>query len=53
MSERIIQLNEKMIKDELGEMVSQSVEDTLNALLDEEADQLTVFGKYKIYHCGN
>ncbi len=47
MSEKIIQLNEEMIKDELGEMVRQSVEDTLNALLDEEADQLTNAKRYE------
>ena len=47
MPEKIIQLNEEMIKDELGEMVRQSVEDTLNALLDEEADQLTNAKRYE------
>lgn len=41
MSDKIIQLNEGIIKEELGEMVRQSVEDTLNAMLEEEADQLT------------
>lgn len=35
MSDKIIQLNEGVIKQELGELVRQSVEDTLNALLDE------------------
>jgi len=41
MSEKIIQLYEGAIKQELSEVVSQSVEDTLNAMLDEEADRLT------------
>ena len=41
MSEKIITLNEGAIKQELGELVRQSVEDTLNTLLDEEADRLT------------
>lgn len=39
--ENILQLNEGVIKKKLNEFVRQSVEDTLNALLDEEADQLT------------
>jgi|GEM_PF-4719300 len=41
MSEKIITLNESAIKQELGDLVRQSVEDTLNVLLDEEADRLT------------
>ncbi len=41
MSEKIIKLNEGTMKQELGEMVRQSVEDTLNVLLDEAADRLT------------
>ena len=47
MSEKIIQLNEGIIKEELGEMVRQSVEDTLNTLLDEEADRLTNAKRYE------
>ena len=47
MSETIIQLNEEAMKVELGEMVRQSVEDTLNALLDEEADRLTNASRYE------
>lgn len=47
MSEKIIQLNEGVIKDELNELVRQSVEDTLNALLDEEADRLTNAHRYE------
>lgn len=47
MSEKIIQLNEDAIKGELGEMVRQSVEDTLNAMLDEEADRLTNARRYE------
>jgi len=46
MSEKIIQLNEGAIKQELGELVRQSVEDTLNALLDAEADRLTNASRY-------
>ena len=47
MSEKIIQLNEGAIKQELGELVRQSVEDTLNAMLDEEADRLTNATRYE------
>lgn len=47
MSDKIIQLNEGAIKQELGELVRQSVEDTLNALLDEEADRLTNANRYE------
>ena len=35
-SEKNIQLNEGIIREELGEMVRQSVEDTLNTLPEEE-----------------
>lgn len=47
MSEKIIQLNEEAMKVELGEMVRQSVEDTLNAMLDAEADRLTNASRYE------
>ena len=47
MPEKIIQLNEEAIKGERGEMVRQSVEDTLNALLDEEADRVTNASRYE------
>lgn len=47
MSEKIITLNESAIKQELGDLVRQSVEDTLNVLLDEEADRLTNASRYE------
>lgn len=47
MPEKIIQLNEEAIKGELGNLVRQSVEDTLNALLDAEADRLTNASRYE------
>lgn len=47
MSDKIIQLNEGAIKQELGELVRQSVEDTLNAMLDAEADRLTNASRYE------
>ena len=47
MPKKIIQLNEEAIKGELGNLVRQSVEDTLNALLDAEADRLTNASRYE------
>ena len=47
MSEKIIQLNEAVIKQELGELVRESVEKTLNELLDQEADRLTNARRYE------
>ena len=41
MSEKIIRLNEAAIKSELKELVRGSVEETLNELLEKEAEQLT------------
>ena len=41
MSEKIVQLNEAVIKNELKELVRGSVEETLNELLEAEADKLT------------
>ena len=40
MSDNIIQLNEDLIKHDLKDLVRSSVEETLNALLDKEADEL-------------
>ena len=37
MSEKIVQLNEEIIKSELKELVRSSVEETLNGLLEQEA----------------
>lgn len=47
MSNKIIQLNEGIIKDELKELVRSSVEETLNGLLEQEALQLTNAAKYE------
>ncbi|MDD4369116.1 MAG: IS256 family transposase [Oscillospiraceae bacterium] len=47
MSEKIIQLNEGVIKDELKELVRGSVEETLNDLLEKEAQALTQAGRYE------
>ena len=40
MSDKIIKLNEDLIKHDLKDLVRSSVEETLNALLDNEADEL-------------
>ena len=42
----IIQLNQEEIKSQLG-VVRKSVEDTLNTMLDAEADQITQAHKYE------
>lgn len=47
MPEKIIQLNEGIIKNELKELVRSSVEETLNGLLEAEANQLTNAAKYE------
>lgn len=47
MSDNIIQLNEDLIKKDLKELVRNSVEETLNALLDNEADALINAQKYE------
>ena len=47
MSDNIIQLNEQVIKTELKDLVKQSVEETLNSLLDQEAEELTHAEKYE------
>lgn len=43
----IIQLNQEEIKYQLGDLVKQTVEDTLNAMLDAEADEITQAHKYE------
>lgn len=47
MSNTIIQVNQELIHNELKDLVRNSVEETLNALLDHEADQLVNAGKYE------
>lgn len=47
MSGNIIQLNEDLIKNNLKDLVRNSVEETLNALLDHEADELVRADKYQ------
>jgi transposase-like protein len=47
MSKKIIQLNEEAIKNELKELVRGSVEETLNELLEKEAQELTQAARYE------
>jgi len=47
MSKEIVQLNEEIIKSELKELVRNSVEETLNGLLEQEAKELTNAAKYE------
>jgi putative transposase len=43
----IIQINEENVKEHLGEIVRGTVQETLNALLDEEADRLCNAKRYE------
>ena len=47
MSEKIITLNENAVKTEIKDLVRKSVEETLNELLDNEAEELTGAAKYE------
>ncbi len=45
--ENVVQIDEARIRDHLGELVRGSVEETLNALLDAEADRLCNAARYE------
>ena len=47
MSKKIVQLNEEVIKSEIKELVRGSVEETLNELLEAEAEKLTQAARYE------
>lgn len=47
MSENIIQLNEEVVKGEIRDLVRKSVEETLNEMLDAEAEELVGASKYE------
>ena len=47
MSEKIVQLNEEVIKGQLKELVRGSVEETLNELLEQEAEKLTQAARHE------
>ena len=49
---QVIQIDEARIRDHLGEMVRGTVEETLNALLDAEADRLCGAGRYERSQAG-
>ena len=59
MSDQIIQLNQDLIHTELKDLVKNSVEETLNSLLDAEADRLVNAERYARdeertgYHAGH
>ena len=44
---QVIKIDEARIRDHLGEMVRGTVEETLNAMLDAEADELCGAGRYE------
>ena len=46
MSDNIIQLNTELVHNELKNLVRNSVEETLNAMLDAEADRLVNADRY-------
>ena len=47
MSEKIVQLNEEVIEGQIKELVRGSVEETLNELLEAEAEKLTQAARYE------
>ncbi|MDO4437823.1 MAG: hypothetical protein Q4B77_07755 [Coriobacteriaceae bacterium] len=47
MPEPIVTLNEESLKPDLRELVRRTVEDTLNSLFEEEADDLVGAGRYE------
>ena len=47
MSEKIVQLNEEVIKGQIKELVRGSMEETLNELLEQEAEKLTQAACYE------
>ncbi len=47
MSEKIVQLNEEVIKGQIKELARGSVEETLNELLEAEAEKLTQAACYE------
>jgi len=47
MSKKIVQLNEEVIKGELKDLVRNSVKETLNGLLEQEAQALTNAARYE------
>lgn len=46
MSEKIVQLNEEVIKGQIKKLVQGSVEETLNGLLEDEAEKQMLLDEY-------
>ncbi len=51
MSKPIVSFDERAVKDELRELVGKTIEEAINAMLDEEADQLVGAGPYERAAC--
>ena len=47
MSNPIASFDEQAVKDELRKLVGKTIEETINAMLDEEADRLVSAGPYE------
>lgn len=47
MPKLIVSFNEQAVKDSLRELIRKTIEETINAMLDEEADQLVGAGPYE------
>ncbi len=47
MTGKIIEINEEKIKDHLGQFVKNTIEETLNSMLDAEADELCNAQRYE------
>lgn len=47
MSNPIVSFNEQAVRDDLRELVGKTIEETINAMLDEEADQLVGAASYE------
>lgn len=59
MSNPIVSFDKQTVKDKMRELVRKTIEETINAMLDEEADQLVGAGPYErtderaAYHAGH
>ena len=55
MSNPIVSFDEQAVKDELRGLVRKTIEEAINAMLDEEADQLVGAGPYErtVYRAGH
>ena len=51
MSKKIVQLNEELVKGQIKELVRSNVEETLNELLEKEAESLDADGPLRAQRC--